>query len=235
MSPTIANFLFEAANFLVLAAALGWILFKPVRRALDAETARHTQVEADAQHARAEADALVQAARKTHDAAMSEADRRRAEIVGAARKEAARILDEARGAQAAERQGFERELEATRNAQGVAMAETLGIIAAAAVDKLLAAIDAPALDVALARAAAAEISALPDAVRAAAVVESARPLEAEARRVLEGPLGPAFEARVLPTLGAGVRVTTAGGQVDASALSIAREAARAIGAERARG
>ena len=34
MSPTLTTFLFEAANFLVLAAVLGWLFFKPVRQAL---------------------------------------------------------------------------------------------------------------------------------------------------------------------------------------------------------
>ena len=37
MSPTLANFIFETVNFLLLAAALGWVLYKPVRHALDAE------------------------------------------------------------------------------------------------------------------------------------------------------------------------------------------------------
>jgi F0F1-type ATP synthase membrane subunit b/b' len=230
VSPTLANFFFEAANFLVLAASLGWLLFKPIRRALEAERARHDQITADAERARAEADATLQAARKTRDSAVQQGDAERIEIVAAARNEAARILEETRAAQATERRHFERELETSRGAQGIAMADTLGRIAAAAVAKLLAAIDAPALDVALSRAAATELSGLPASVRANAVVESARPLDAAARRALEDLLGSAFEARVVPDLGAGVRVTTAGGQVDASALSIAREAARSVGA-----
>jgi F0F1-type ATP synthase membrane subunit b/b' len=230
VSPTLANFLFEAANFLVLAAGLGWLLFKPVRRALAAESARHAQIAADAERARAEAAALAQDARKTRDSAMQQADAERAEIIAAAQREAARMLEETRAAQAAERQNFARELEASRRAQGIAMADTLGRIATAAVAKLLSTIDAPALDVALARAAASELSGLSLPVRASAVVESARPLAAEARRALEDLLGPTFEARIVPDLGAGVRVTTVGGQVDASALSIAREAARSVGA-----
>ncbi|NJN47909.1 MAG: hypothetical protein HC808_17125, partial [Candidatus Competibacteraceae bacterium] len=40
-----ATFLFEAANFLVLAGVLGWLFFKPVRQAL---IDRQVKFEADA-------------------------------------------------------------------------------------------------------------------------------------------------------------------------------------------
>jgi hypothetical protein len=66
------------------------------------------------------------------------------------------------------------------------------------------------------------------------LVESARPLDPEARRLLEQALGIRFEERLVATLGAGVRVTTASGQIDASAARIAREGARELGALAAR-
>ena len=47
MSPTLSTFLFELTNFLLLAGLLGWLLFKPVRNALQerqaSENARSTR------------------------------------------------------------------------------------------------------------------------------------------------------------------------------------------------
>ena len=48
---------------------------------------------------------------------------------------------------------------------------------------------------------------------------------------MERALGTTFEQRVVSELGAGVRVTTAAGQIDATALSVARQAASAVSAE----
>ncbi len=74
MSSALANFLFEAANFLLLAAALGWLLFKPVRRALDAERARHAREEDESKRLRAEAEVLAREARSAREAADREND-----------------------------------------------------------------------------------------------------------------------------------------------------------------
>ena len=40
MSPDLATFLFELVNFALLAGGLGWLFFRPVRKALDAEVRR---------------------------------------------------------------------------------------------------------------------------------------------------------------------------------------------------
>jgi F-type H+-transporting ATPase subunit b len=230
VSPTLANFLFEAANFLLLAAALGWVLFKPVRRALDAERERHSKEEQEAKRLRAEAEALAREARAVREAAERDGERQRSEGVAAARAEAARIAEEARAGEARERQRIEGELEARRRVDAMVLADTMGRIAAESVRRLLLTVDGPSLDVALVRAGTAAIRQLTPAARACATVESARALEADARGLLEGALGGTFRERVVPDLGAGVRVTTSEGQVDASALSIAREAARAVSA-----
>ncbi|HUB08803.1 MAG TPA: hypothetical protein VMB50_17480, partial [Myxococcales bacterium] len=149
MSPTVANFLFEAANFLLLAAALGWVLFKPVRRALDAERDRHVKEGEESRRLHAEAEALAEEARATREAADREATERRAEVLAAARKEADRLLEEARQTRATERRALEEELRAAEAAQAAALAETVGRIAAGAVRGLLATLDGPALDAAL--------------------------------------------------------------------------------------
>ena len=87
----------------------------------------------------------------------------------------------------------------------------------------------PSLDLALVRAATRELASLPPAALRSGLVEVARPLEPEARSLLGGALGVSFEARVVEELGAGVRVTTSAGQVDATASALARRAARVVG------
>jgi F-type H+-transporting ATPase subunit b len=230
VSPAVANFLFEAGNFLLLAGGLGWLLFRPVRRALDNERARHAKLEEDAARLRSESEALTKEAHGARDAAEREAEQRRLEARAAAQKEVDRILEEARGVEARDRQRFDRELESTRRTQTAALAEAVGRVAGESVHRLLETLQGPALDLALVRAACRELGGLAETVRASALVESARPLDPESRRLLEEVLGQAFQHRLMPDLGAGVRVTTPQGQVDASALSIGREAARRIAA-----
>lgn len=228
VSPFLANFLFEAANFLLLAAALGWILFKPVRRALDAEAARRAGEEAERARLRADVDAAAREARAARDAAERDAAATRQTALAAARAEAAAIVEDARKERARERGVLERELAAARAAEAAALAEVVGQVAAGSVQALMAALQGPSLDLALVRAACAELAALPGGVRGPVVVESARPLEAEARSLLEAVLGGGHEHRIVAELGAGVRVTSPAGQVDATPASFARQAARAL-------
>jgi F0F1-type ATP synthase membrane subunit b/b' len=228
VTPALADFLFEAANLLLLAAALGWLLFRPVRAALDAERGRRASASAEAAERRAEAERLLQEARAARAAVDRELEERRAALLAAARHEANRIVEEARQAQAALRRAEVDERQAAIRRDAVELADTVGAIAADSVRRLLAAIDGPALDLALVRAACAELAAVPLSARSTAWVESARPLEQEATRLLAGVLGDGFQASTVAELGAGVRVTTSAGQVDASAVALARQAAREV-------
>lgn len=228
MSPALANFIFEAANFLLLVAALGWVLFKPVRRALDRERDRHSKEEEESKRLRSEAESLARGARAAREAAEHEAIERRREALAAAEKEAARVLEDARREQATERRALERELAIVRSAEAAALADLVGRIAAESVIKLLEVLRGPSLDAALVGAACKELASLPSPARRSAVVESARPLDDDARRLLRDVLGGEFKERVVDELGAGVRVTAAFGQVDATAISFARRAARAL-------
>jgi F0F1-type ATP synthase membrane subunit b/b' len=230
VSPSLANFLFEAANFLLLAAALGWLLFKPVRRALDAERERHDREAEEERRLRGEAEAMAREAALAREAASREAVRRREEILAAANREAAQLLEEARRARSAERRALERELELAREAQAAALAGDLGRIAGESVARLLERLEGPPLDAALVRAACEELRALPPSVRRSALVEVARPLDEQARGLLKAALGGDFQERRVGELGAGVRVITSAGQVDATAASIARLASRAVAA-----
>ncbi len=230
MTPTLANFLFEAVNVLLLVAALGWLFFRPVRAMLDAERDRWAKAEGEVTRRRSEAEALAKAAREAHEHAEDELERRRAEIVGAAGEEATRIREETRRALDSERRAIARERDASRQAQAAALAESVGRIAGASVQRLLEALDGLSLDRALLRGACEEARTLSETSRRTATVESARPLDAEGRRLLETALGTGFVERTSSELGAGVRILTPDGQVDASARAIARQAAHDLAA-----
>ncbi|MEZ4337277.1 MAG: hypothetical protein R3B82_11680 [Sandaracinaceae bacterium] len=230
MSPTLANFVFaEAINFALLAAALGWSAFSPVRRALDAEASATRR---PSPRPRPCASGGRRRPRPRHarsaDALEATLEARRRDVLAAADAQAAALVEEARAARAKERRALDEELETARAASARANAETLGRVAAEAVRRLLDALAGPSLDAALVRAACEELRALPAEERRAATVESARALDAESRQRLEEVLGASVAERRVEDLGAGVRVTTSAGQVDATARSIARAAAVAV-------
>ena len=228
MSPGLTNFLFETVNFLLLAGMLGWLLFKPARRALEAERERHANEEQDIQRLRDEAQALVEEARAARKALEGELDVRRREVLLAAENEAASMRQAAADARATERQRLEQELASRLDAQTAELTAVMGRIAAESVRQLLETLAGPALDLALVRAAGSELDLVPSDARKTAVVESARPLGEEARRILQRSLGAEVKERIVGELGAGVRVTTTSGQVDATAMSFARCAERAV-------
>jgi F-type H+-transporting ATPase subunit b len=226
VAPPVASFLFEVVNFVALVAALGWLFFRPVRAALESERARLAEAERTVAELRAQAETLTREVRAAREERESETERRCAGILAAAEREAARIREESRQGVEAERRTVEGEVAARRRAQASALAEAIGRIAAASVRRLLESLEGPSLDLALVRGACEELRALPPAVREAATVEVARPLGLEARGALRDVLGTTFTERAVAELGAGVRVTTGAGQVDASALALARRAAR---------
>lgn len=230
MSPTLTNFLFAAANFLLLALALGWALFKPVRRALDAERDRYARQEEESGRLRAEAEVLAKEARAARETAAGAIEQARRDALAAAQKEASSILEAARALERAERQAFEQELAARRAEATMQLAEAVGRLAADSLRRLLDSLQGPSLDAALVRAACAELAGFPPEVRHTAFVESARPLDAEARGLLGNVLGDPVRERVNAELGAGVRLTTSAGTIDATAASLARRAARAVSA-----
>jgi len=230
VSPTLTNFLFELVNVLMLVGALGYFVFKPLRGALDAERDRHATAEAEISARRADAEVLAGEVRESRQQVTQEAEKRRVELLAAAQKEAMEIEAAARSVVAAERAAADRELEAARQEQVASLAETLGQVAAASVEQLLGVLEGPDLDAALIRGACARLEGLGVRGGAGLVVESARPLTEEGEAALRAALGGPFAARHVPELGAGVRVTTPAGQVDATAVALAREAAEVVAA-----
>ncbi len=232
MPTWIADLLFAAVNFLLLAGGLGWLLFKPVRAAIDKERASHDAAVAEAETARTQAEALRDQARAALSAATAEADRVRTAAAADARGEANRLREAAQRKQADERRAFDVELAARERSQAETAATTLGRIAGDGVRRLLEDVRGPSLDDALVRSACEALGGLPrggaDGGDGRVVVESAHPLSAESKRVLAAAVGRAFDERVVADLGAGVRIITGAGEIDASALSFAREAAHAV-------
>jgi len=232
LSPALANFLFEAVNFLLLAAALGWFLFKPVREALERERAQHQSQTESAERLHAEAETLQRRARETLAQVERDADEQRRQALARIEQEAKQRREAARQAHLKEREDLARELEAVRDAQADATAETLGRIAAESVRGLLDTLDGPDLESALTRAACERLARLPKFDARSVLVESARALQAPQRQALQQALGEGFSERTVQQLGAGVRVTTSSGQIDATAVAFAREAAHRLSASR---
>jgi len=238
MSPWLSTFLFQAVNFLFLAGALGWLLFKPIRRGLEAEQTqyveRQRQVEArlaEAERARAE----VEAQRAPLE---RERERVREDARQAAARQAAALLAEARTQAEQEREALRLELEHRRFAWREGLENEAAALAARAVFQLLEWLAGPELDTALARAACRELQSLPTGALGHVVVESARPLPPEARELVGAALAgvPGVEFRSVPRLGAGLRIVTGAGLVDASASGLAAYAERALaGTESAHG
>ncbi|MEW6219786.1 MAG: hypothetical protein AB1634_09680 [Thermodesulfobacteriota bacterium] len=229
VSPFASTFLFETANVLVLAWALGWLFLKPVRRALAERRAdlQARQEEAAAQEAAA--GRLLAEAQARQQALQAELDRLRQESRERARQEAAALVAASRAQAEATRAtilGEAAHLEAEEEAR---LAQALALAAGEVVGRLLAEIGGPDLDAALLAAAGRQLAGWA-AAAGPVTVEAARPLGEEERTALAQALEPASELRyrVLPELVGGVRIVTPQGQVDATVAGLAAFAGRAL-------
>ncbi len=237
MSPTIVTFLFEAANFVVFAALLGWLFFKPVRRLLEKqrETLERNRTEAaqilaDAERARKEADEQ----RRTLAA---EGDHLRAEAKEAAKRDAETVIEAARRRQGASG-SRSREAQRLVTASADKLASAVVSASSAMVLRLLEAADGSNLEDALVRSACRELARDGNAASDSVTVESASPLDSAARQLIESSLSPGHgkaEYRVVPALKGGVRIITEHGLIDASLAGLASFAGRAIAEQIASG
>jgi F-type H+-transporting ATPase subunit b len=232
VSPGWATFLFEAANFLLLAALLGWAFFRPVRAALEE---RRAALEAERREA-AET-------RESAERELREATARRREIEGSlsalrerarqeAEREAEQLLAAAREQAKQEREALKAQGVALRRGQGAERAADAAGAARQIVAGLLERIDGPELEGALLEHAGRRLAELAASGPLAPVlVESAQSLGAGAVATLAAAAGvpeDALERQVVPDLVAGLRVVTARGLVDASAAGIAAQAEHAL-------
>jgi F-type H+-transporting ATPase subunit b len=233
VSPTLTTFLLEAANFLVLAAVLGRLFFKPVRQALADHRARleglsreATQQLAAAEQTRAEVVAQRQTLR-------DELTQLRAQILEAARQEAETIVAQAREQALRAKQAAQQQVERFDEMQMATLSRAVAAAAGVVVGRLLTHINGPTLDAALLRAACEQLRGLA-LDSSPVIVESAEPLSENSHAVLDEALGPAATTamrRVVPELGAGLRITTPRGVVDASVMGLAAFAQRALTVE----
>jgi F-type H+-transporting ATPase subunit b len=232
MSPWLSTFFVEAINFLVLAGALGWLLFKPIRRALEAEQSEHAERERQVEARLAEVERTRAEMETQRTALVRELERVRTEAREASAKQAETLLAEARARAAQEREALKHELERRQRAWREGLEDEAAALAARAVLQLLERLAGPELDTALARAACRELQSLPARGLGHVVVESARPLSPEARELVGAALAgvPGVEFRSAPRLGAGLRILTGAGLVDASASGLAAYAERTLAA-----
>lgn len=229
MSPTLTTFLFELANFLLLAALVGWLFFKPVRRALDArQRAERERIEALAAREAAITNTTseLEARRRSFD---EETSRLRSERLAAAESEAASIVDRATRDAARQRELGEKMKTAIERAQAERLSTAAAAAARAAVSRLLTQLRSPDLDRALGDLACRQLE--EPVALGQVLVESAAPLEATSQAAIAkaaGDRASALEFRVVPELGAGLRITTASGMIDASAAGLAAYSERAL-------
>lgn len=231
MSPTLTTFLFEAINFLLLAALLGWLLFRPVRAMIEARQAADAKRGGELDRRAAEFDRRRDQLQEQQAAFETEMAGSRKTRLAAAEQEAAAIVERARGTAERERDRTARTLAHLEQAQLERLADAVAEAARQAVAHLLARLEGPEIDAALLRAACRELEALDGASLGAVLVESARPLGEAERAAVAASLGARAASstfRAVPDLGAGVRITTGRGLIDASAAALAAEAGRLL-------
>lgn len=231
MSPTLTTFFVELVNFLLLTAAVGWLLFKPVRSALQARLAAEQHQAGELSTRAAELERLradVEQRRRGFDEEMAQL---RKQHVAATNEEAAAILASAREAAVRERESVQRVLAHFERAEVERMSAAIAAVTRESVARLLDTLHAIDLETGLTRAACRQIEALGDRPLGAVLVESARTLdgsqETAIRAALDGHAA-STEFRTTPHLRAGVRITTAVGLVDASIAGIAGHAEAAL-------
>lgn len=227
MSSTVTTFLFELTNFLLLAVLLGWLLFKPVRAVLQARQA------AEKQQAEELAARLVESDRQRADLDQrlrvfeSETAELRRRHVAAADQEAAAIVAHAHDTVERERDLVRRGMAQLEHAQVERLSAAVAAATRESIVRLLATLNAPDLDASLARAACGQLEGLKPGALGQVLIESARPLTESLHAAIASALNadaPSATFRVVPDLGAGLRITTAQGLIDTSAQGLGRQA-----------
>ncbi len=232
MSPTWVTFLFETANFLGLAALLGWLFFRPVRNALEQRREALAEEGKRAAEARTEAEGRAQelaGERRRFEGSLAAL---RKQVQDEAEQERQRTLTAGREQVERERQALRAELSGLRRGQARAALGDAVEITRELVERLLARIDGPELEAALAGAAGRELGRLAEkGPLEGVIVESAQPLPDERAAALAAAAGVEagkLEQRVVPELRGGVRVLSSCGLVDASVAGLAAWVGQAL-------
>lgn len=229
MSAPLTTFAFETLNFLLLAAGLGWLFFRPVRRSLETRRAQMSNQAQEAAAKMSEAEQMREQAASRIAAAEQETQRMRDDARAEARKEADAIRSAARLAADQELRSSRERLHGLEQAEAERLADAVAAGAAQAIQHLMSQLDLGDLDRSLAQLAGRELHARTDKGSGLVFVESARPLDPQIKDELAGSLnGQSVEFRTNAELIGGVRITSAGGLIDASVLGLADYARRAL-------
>ena len=230
MSPAVTTFLFEIANFLILASVLGWLLFTPIRNSLEARKAAQEKQAQDAAAKLAEAERTRADIQRERRSLQDEQEHILKDARLAAQKDADAILSQAREAASLERTAALRELSNLTQVQLERLAVAVASASRAAVEKLLVNINGPDLERQLVQSACAELRRLDGKLLGPIIIESAAPLAAESVATLNATLGDTVAARyqVRPDLQIGLRIQSDRGMIDASALGLASYAERVL-------
>jgi F0F1-type ATP synthase membrane subunit b/b' len=231
VSPTWTTFLFETANFLILTAVLGWLLFRPIRQALENRRMALAKEAEEAAAKGAEVKRLQEETRQRYAALDAELERLRHDVHVAAQQEAEQLRSEAHATVEREREAARHRLAHLEEAQLEHLAAAVATAAGTVVERLLRQLDGPDVERGLIRAACHELQALDGNDLGAVRVESAHPLDQATQDELTTALGKAsrtLEFRVSPNLGAGIRISTSRGLIDASAAGLAAFARGAL-------
>ena len=185
MSPTVVTFLFEAANFLVLAAVLGWLFFKPVRKAI---ADHRDKFEADNQQAAkllAEAEVLRNEIREARQNLYSELNATRTRELATVKEQSDQMLSDARSI--ANREQEQSRLQASRmsDTQRDTLASAAAAAAADSVGKLLTQIESPDLQSSLIRFACQQLEKLSPESIAPVKVETSQTLSPDQRTAIQ--------------------------------------------------
>jgi F-type H+-transporting ATPase subunit b len=231
VSPTLATFLFELVNFILLAGLLGWLLFKPVRAALQARQTADKKHADDLAARAAETERLHAEWARRNASFETEITQTRARRLAAAEQEAAAIIARARDTADREREHAVKTLAHVEQAQLDRLADAIAAASRDAVARLLSALGSPGLESSFLRAACHRLEALEATPLGAVLVESARPLGDQERDTLTAAVGlraTSLTFRVVEDLGAGIRVITARGLIDASTAGVGAAAERRL-------
>ena len=234
MSPTLSTFLFEAANFLVLAAFLGWLFFQPVREAIERRRAALKHQNDEAAEKLANANQRQAEVEQRFASLNKELDEARNQSRSAAEKQAENILTTARESVRRETDAAKLRLAHLERGQRDYLARVIAEATGASVDRLLRRVGQPDLNHALVVAACREIQQLDGNSIAPVRVESARPLDDNARSALLAVLGAAGETaefRVIEDLGIGLRVATNRGLVDVTSAGLSTFASNLLASQ----
>jgi len=234
VSPSLTTFLFEVVNFLILAGVLSWLLFRPVRTAIEKRRSQIAQQEEQA----AERLADAERSRKEIEQRKAELDQelrqKREQSKEQAKQEADNIVAQAREDAEHEREALKRQLATLEDARIERISRIVATVTGQAVGQLLQEIAGTDLDQALLREACQRLQSFDGNSISPVVVESARELSADERQSIQQAVkqgGEEIAFRVNDDLKVGLRISTNRGLIDVSDTGLAEYAERMLASQ----